>query len=244
MLLWVLGGSMAWAASPAVTPTQIRLASEEWSDYTNKDGTGLAWDILRKVFEPAGVKVRTRSEPYSRAVGLVQRDEADAWVGSYHQERSENLYPRWPFDVDHIYALGLAGKAVPQRETIGQYRLAWVRGYEFQRYLPNIKRYDEVQRRNGIVSMLVHDHTDFYIDALTEVEYVQSMAKDPALLKSTHLAELPLYLAFANTARGRALLELFDKRMDSLVPSGELREIFERWEQPYPFAEGQQQPGQ
>jgi polar amino acid transport system substrate-binding protein len=244
LLLWVLGNSMAWAASPAAPPTQIRLASEEWSDYTNKDGTGLAWDVLRKVFEPAGVKVQTRSEPYSRAVGLVQRDEADAWVGSYYEERSENRYPRWPFDVDHIYALGLASKAAPQAETIGRYRLAWVRGYEFQRYLPNIKRYDEVQRRNGIVSMLMHDRADFYIDAQTEVDYVQHLAKDPALLKATHLAELPLYLAFANTPRGRALLVIFDQRMDSLVPSGELREIFDRWQQPYPFDQGQQQAGQ
>ncbi len=242
VLTWLLGSSMAWAASPTTHPDLIRLASEEWSEYTNQDGTGLAWDVLRKVFEPAGVRVQTRTEPYSRAVGLVEKDEADAWVGSYQKEKSSNLYPRWHFDVDHIYALGLATKAAPQPETIGQYRLAWVRGYEFQRYLPSINRYDEVQRRNGIVSMLLHDRADYYIDALTEVEYVQEMAKDPTLLKSTHLAELPLYLAFADTPSGRALRTLFDQRMDTLVSSGELREIFERWQQPYPFVDSHSKP--
>jgi hypothetical protein len=28
---------------------------------------------------------------------------------------------------------------------------------------------------------------------------------------------------------------LFDQRMDTLVKSGKLKPIFERWKQPYPF---------
>jgi len=30
---------------------------------------------------------------------------------------------------------------------------------------------------------------------------------------------------------------LFDQRMEQLVKSGELKPIFERWKQPYPFDE-------
>lgn len=243
-LLWVLGGTTAWAASPTAQPTHMRVVSEEWIDYTNKDGTGLAWDILRKVFEPAGVTLQIRSEPYTRAIGLVQKAEAEAWVGSYDREVDNNLYPRWHFDIDHIYALSLTSKPVPQLETLGQYRLTWVRGYEFQRYLPNIKRFYEVQRRSSILSMLQHGRADYYIDAHTEVEYVLSLSQKPSEYRRTHLIELPLYLAFADTPQGRALLVLFDQRMDSLVPSGELREIFERWQQPYPFDGEQKQASQ
>ncbi|WP_256675754.1 ABC transporter substrate-binding protein [Pseudomonas sp. R5(2019)] len=225
----------AWAAEPGGQPTQVRLASEEWLDYTNADGTGLAWDVLREVFQPAGVAVKIRSAPYFRAVGLVKKDEADAWVGSYQNENADNLYPRWHFDVDHIYALGLTSKVVPTLETVGNHRLSWVRGYGYEKYLPNVSRFDEVQRRTGIASMLEHDRTDFYIDAQTEVEYVVEHSSDPSKFRMTHIAELPLYLAFANTARGRELMAIFDKRMESLVQSGQLRKIFARWEQPYPF---------
>ncbi|MFJ4052500.1 MULTISPECIES: substrate-binding periplasmic protein [unclassified Pseudomonas] len=216
-------------------PKQVHLVSEEWLDYTNADGTGVAWDVLRKVFEPAGVKVVAKSAPYSRAVGLVKRGEADAWVGSYKDENEDNLYPRWHFDMDHIYALGLASKPVPTLDTVGQYRLAWVRGYDYGSYLPNVKAAREIQRREGILPMLEHDRVDFYIDALTEVDYVLGQTSQPERFRRTHVAELPLYLAFARNEHGKALSELFDRRMAELVRSGELKPIFQHWKQPYPF---------
>jgi len=108
-------------------PGKVMLASEEWSDYTNKDGTGLAWDVLRQVFEPAGINLQTRSVPYTRSVGLAQRGEVDGWVGSYRDEAEGVLYPHWNFDSDHIYALGLASTPTPTIATLGNYRLAWVR---------------------------------------------------------------------------------------------------------------------
>lgn len=226
---------VAPAAMARETPAQVRLVSEEWLDYTNADGSGVAWDVLRKVFEPAGVKVVTQSAPYSRAVGLVRRGEADAWVGSYKEENDDNLYPRWHFDMDHIYALGLAGKAQPTPENVGQYRLAWVRGYDYASYLPNVHNFREVQRREGILPMLEHDRVDFYIDAQTEVDFVLGQSPHPERFRSTHVAELPLYLAFTRSEQGKALSALFDKRMAELVRSGELKPIFERWKQPYPF---------
>lgn len=228
-------GTVASAQEAAPSPSVIHLASEVWEDYTAADGQGLAWDVLRKVFEPVGVKLDIRSEPYTRSVGLAQRAEVDACVGSYHEEFSDLLYPRWNFDTDHVYALGLASNPAPTLETLGSYRLAWVRGYDYQSYLPNVQRFNEVIRRTGILSMLTHNRADYYIDALTEINYVLSRARDPSLFRTTHVVELPLYLCFANTAKARMLMALFDRRMDQLVKSGELKPIFEKWKQPYPF---------
>lgn len=54
------------------------MVSETWTRYTQEDGRGVAWDLLRAVYEPAGVRLRIANEPYTRAVGLVLRGEADA----------------------------------------------------------------------------------------------------------------------------------------------------------------------
>ena len=235
VLLAMMLSFAPWAVAADALPRQIHLVSEEWIDYTNADGSGMAWDVLRKVFEPAGVKVLTQSAPYSRAVGLVKRGEADAWVGSYKEEIDDNLYPRWHFDMDHIYALGLASKPVPTLATVGRYRLAWVRGYDYGSYLPNAHNFREIQRREGILPMLEHGRVDFYIDAQTEVDYVLGQTSQPERFRSTHVAELPLYLAFAKNEHAKALRDLFDRRMAELVHSGELKPIFEHWQQPYPF---------
>ncbi|MHA4976795.1 substrate-binding periplasmic protein [Pseudomonas extremorientalis] len=216
-------------------PGKVMLASEEWSDYTNKDGTGLAWDVLRQVFEPAGINLQTRSVPYTRSVGLAQRGEVDGWVGSYRDEAEGVLYPHWNFDSDHIYALGLASIPTPTVATLGNYRLAWVRGYKYEEYLPNVRRFNQVERRDGILAMLLHGRADFYIDALAEAKYVLSQADDHSKFTLTPIAELPLYIGFADNERGRGLMAVFDQRMAALVKSGELKPIFERWKQPYPF---------
>lgn len=235
VMVLVMFGSFAQAQEAVTTPSVIHLASEDWEDYTAADGHGLGWDVLREVFEPAGVKLDIRTEPYMRALGLAQRGEVDACVGGYRDEVSDLLYPKWNFDTDHIYALGLASSPTPTPQTLGNYRLAWVRGYDFQDYLPNVTRYNEVVRRTGILSMLTHDRADYYIDALTEVDYVLRRAKDPSQFRRTHVAEIPLYLCFANTPNARKLMALFDLRMGVLVKSGQLKPIFERWKQPYPF---------
>lgn len=216
-------------------PGKVVLASEEWSDYTNKDGSGLAWDVLRQVFEPAGITLQTRSVPYTRSVGLAQRGEVDGWVGAYRNEVEGVLYPRWKFDSDPIYALGLASTPEPTLATLGNYRLAWVRGYKYEEYLPTVRRFNQIERRDGILPMLEHARADFYIDALAEAKYVLTQAQDPSKFALTRIAELPLYIGFADNERGRSLMAVFDQRMDALVKSGELKPTFERWKQPYPF---------
>ncbi|MCF4996249.1 transporter substrate-binding domain-containing protein [Pseudomonas syringae] len=232
-LMGAVTGSVAWAQDAA--PSVIHLASEDWEDYTAADGHGLGWDVLRKVFEPAGVKLDIRTVPYTRSIGLVQLQEADAMVGSYRDEADKVLYPRWHFDTDHIYALGLASNPPATQATLGSYRLAWVRGYRYEKYLPNVKRFNQIERRNGILLMLKQGRADFYIDALTEIESVVKTAADPSQFRYSHLAELPLFLGFADTANGRALMAVYDQRMELLVKSGELKPIFQRWNQPYPF---------
>ena len=236
LLLLCLGACVgAGVAESAPLPDKVRAASEEWVDYTQADGQGMGWDILRAVFEPEGIRLEIRSVPYTRSIGLVQRGEVDVQVGAYRDESEGVLYPKWHYDVDHIYALGLASKPTPTLATIGNYRLVWMRGYEYNNYLPNIRRFNEIHRAVGILPMLIHERADFYIDASMEIEELLAKADNPKQFKLSPLINLPLYLGFANTANGKALLDLFDRRMEVLVKTGQLKPIFERWKQPYPF---------
>lgn len=232
--VWVQA-SDAYAGTSSEKPSDIVLVSEQWNGYTETDGSGLGWDLMREIFEPAGIKVASRTEPYTRAVGLVQRGEADAWVGAYEHEVEGTLYPKWHYDTDEIYALGLASNPAPTLKTLGSYRLAWVRGYEYQHYLPNVVHFNEVARRDHILPMLDHGRADLYIDARPEVDFILGQTNDPQRFRTTYLMSIPLFLSFADNARGRFLRDMFDQRMAQLVHSGKLRPIFARWKQPYPF---------
>ena len=221
-------------------PAEIHVASEVWENHSNADGTGLAWDLLRAVFEPAGVKLVGSSEPYTRSVGLAQRGKVDAALGMYRDEVGDLDFPRWPYAADRVVALGLTRLPKPTLQTLANYRLIWVRGYAFQDQLHSVGRYQEVQRREGIPAMLREGRADFYIDDDAEVDFLLASLEQPTDLQVTELQLLPLYLAFARTERGRALKQLYEQRMDVLVRSGSLRAIFNRWKDHYPYDSAQE----
>ncbi|KFX67574.1 ABC transporter substrate-binding protein [Pseudomonas taeanensis MS-3] len=234
LLVGVLAGAGVQAES--ALPQHILLASDVWEKDTEADGTGLTWDILRRVFEPAGVELVIQSVPYTRSIGLVRQGEADAWVGSYlHEVDSGVVYPRWHYDSDQVSALGLSQRPAPTLASLASAQLVWLRGYAFQRYLPNLKHYREVRRDSDILRMLQYKRADFYIDAQDEIEKLLEGASDSTSFRITPLISQPLYLGFADTSRGRALALLYDQRMDVLVKNGSLRPLFTRWQQPYPF---------
>lgn len=222
-------------AAPSGAPSQIQLVSEVWPKHTNANGTGLVWDVLQQVFAPLGIKVQIRNEPYSRALGLALRGQADAVVGLYHQEIEGLVYPRWPYAEDAVTALGLARLPVPSVKTLANYRLLWMRGYGFQNYLPGLSNYREVQRRDGVIAMLHEGRADYFIDDDDELNGMLASVPDPEVFRLSPLQYLSLYIAFAQTADGRALAKLYDQRMDVLVHSGQLRAIFQRWNDHYPY---------
>ncbi len=228
--------SLTNAQAGAVVPEQIRVVSDVWVDYTHADGTGLAWDIMRAVYEPVGVEVVPKSVPYLRGVGLVQRGEADAWLGSYRNEVDQGvIYPHWHYDADLVSALGLAERPAPSLESIGEARLVWPRGYEYQRYLPDLKHYRELQRDSNVLRMLDYGRTDYYINAHLEIQIMLERAEEPSRYRITPLTALQTYPGFADNPRGKALAEVYDQRMEELVREGKLRPLFKRWAQRYPF---------
>ena len=238
----LLGGLLSCTAEAVeqTLPAEIRVAGEAWEGHSNADGSGLAWDVLRAVFEPAGVKLVANSEPYTRSIGLAQRGKVDAALGLYPDEVGDLDFPRWPYAADRVVALGLTRLPRPTLQTLANYRLIWVRGYSFQDQLPGISRYQEVQRRDGIPAMLREGHADFYIDDDAEVDFLLAGLEQSTDLRITELQLLPLYLAFARTERGRALKQLYEQRMDVLVRNGSLRAIFKRWKDHYPYDSAQE----
>lgn len=235
----LLGVMSAWAGEASLTEVgrggEILLVGVERKGHTGADASGLVWEVLRLVFEPAGLRVRTSTVPYTRAVGLVARGDADAWVGAYPEETTGALFPKWHYAAEVIGALGLAESPAPRLQDLGNFRLAWIRGYAFDKYLPQLRRYQEIQRYNGALAMLRLRHADYLIAARAELEGVLAWAETPDAYRITDLTLLPLYPGFADTPRGRELAVLYDRRMAELVRSGELRPIFARWQQPYPF---------
>ncbi|MCP3944098.1 MAG: hypothetical protein GY710_21830 [Desulfobacteraceae bacterium] len=79
----------------------IYVVCDEWKDYTNKDGTGAYWEIVKSVYEPVGIKVKTKVMPWKRVKHIVRHKDADALIGDYYEaDAKDYLYPKWHISVE------------------------------------------------------------------------------------------------------------------------------------------------
>ena len=219
----------ALAGSP---PAEIVLASEEWANATNKDGTGLYWDIFRAVYEPVGIKTKFIIRSYKGSVSLVKKNQADAAVGIYPEKIQGAISSQYPFVKDYVLVLFKKNKLYQWsgQETLKNKRIGWIKGYCYDDYLevPVIKK--EFSKRENILRHLDKDQLDFFMDTRNDVESVLNKGIiDVTRYTVETVLELERYLVFANNKKGQELKKIFDHRFPHLVKSGEIEKLFAKW---------------
>jgi len=220
------------AALAENNPTEIILASEEWINATNSDGTGLYWDIFRAVYEPVGIKTKFIIQTYNGSVKLVEKNRADAAVGIYPDRIQGALTSQYPFVKDYILVLFKKIKLNQWngQESLQNKKVAWINGYAFGEYLevPVLKR--EFSSRDIILRQLDNDQVDFFLDTRNDIESVLNKGiVEVSQYTVEPVLELDRYLVFADNRRGRKLKQIFDSRFPHLVKSGEIERLFVKW---------------
>ena len=216
----------------------ISVVSEPLPGLTNEDGTGLYWDILRAIYEPAGIAVKFEAVPLKRAQMMIGDQSADAMLGHYRGDSKDFIFPQWHYSAQNICAIFKKGRLNwnGQHSLVGK-RVAWIRGAEYDKYLSVPVVGDEKSDHVGPLLMLNVDRIDVFLDDRAELLKTFQVSADR--LKKEGFAsenfqiedvlELKLYPAFADTPRGRKLAEIFDDRMPQLLSSGKLEALFKQW---------------
>lgn len=229
---WVL---ISLSGSPAFSSekvSEINISCEAIPFLAQEDGTGLYLDIFKAVFEPAGIKVNSTLRSYIGAVSLLRKKEVDAVAGSYSNEINGALYPKNHFDLDVVVAIFKKDKIQWQGlESLKNRRVAWVKGYAYDAYLDFSVNKMEFNTRRDAINVLNSDKVDIMLDSETELKKLLDESKaDIGKYGLEKALELKLYLAFADTEKGKQLLQIFDERFQSLIKSGEIKKIFDKWQ--------------
>ncbi len=220
----------------------IHVVYEEWAGFTNEDGTGVYWDVVKAVYEPVGIQVKTEAMPWKRADFTVLQKEADAIVGDYYyQEKAgkEFLYPTWHISVEDPIAAVFKKGAIPDWERRGLQSLAgkkvgWIRGYDFDAkdwFDVAVEKKEVTNILQGL-KMLAAGRFEVFIDYRSTIKPEGEKAgidlEQDYELKTIKLGQ-KLFLKFANTERSNQLIKIFDERMSKLVTSGEIERIYTKW---------------
>ena len=229
---------MIWGRSPlyAADDTTITFASEEWQYATNKDGTGLYWDIFRAVFEPEGYTIETKLCTYDASVRMVEMQKVDAMVGAYENEFEKGIFPQMHFAVDEVQAMYRKGgiSAWQGGNSIQNKTVAWIKGYSYDDYLdPDLVKTLDIKRvleRKTIFHLLDAGKVNVVLDAtsnITDFFKAHSEYDEKNYERKTFL-ELKLFTVFAQTDKGKALAAIFDRRFKELVQNGQIKTLYDQ----------------
>lgn len=241
---WLLGALAGERASALVAPAadkleEIHLVSDAWHGLTRRDGTGLYFDLIRAVYARRQIRVRITVLPYVRTIHQVRNGQADAWVASFLNEQDFPLYPKWHFDRNAQWVVYLREPGRPPFRTVADLRgqrVAWLRGFNLDRYIAQPMRATEVDSIDSALAMLKRRRLDYFVGAESDIRAEMVRLKvDETLFERRFLMHLGLYLAFANNPRGDALRRVWDEEMAQLHGTPAFRALYDKAGYPHPF---------
>lgn len=211
---------------------EIKIASEEWQNVTNSDGTGLFWEIFRAVFEPEGIKINFIIRSYKGSEELLKKNMVDALAGAYLNEIKGAVFPKNYFAEDVIAVAFRKSSGIKWigKESLRNASVGWLKGYSFDQYIKvPMKAAELTDRKAALRIMGKEKRFDFFIDSMPDLITAMEQEKiDKKDFRIEVLKKLNLYMAFQGTEKGKELADIFDRRFEELLESGEIKRIYEK----------------
>lgn len=209
---------------------KLKFVSESWEGYTNKDQTGMYFDILNAVYGANSYGMTLI--PWKRAQKEFAAGKFDALVGE--DSTRDVSYPRWPIDVNAFGAI-FDAKKMPQwnRAALKDLKVIWVRGYDVSKFAPDIKPFSEVQDMAQGVKMVLGGRADVLIDFQEDIEKYTQKNKIKLVNHKVEKTDVPggfTFVCFRKGPEGAAHAKNFDMAMDKLMNEGKLKALYEKYQ--------------
>ncbi|BFM15671.1 ABC transporter substrate-binding protein [Maricurvus nonylphenolicus] len=218
----------------------VKIVSGNWPGYSETDGSGLYFDVLRLVYESEGIKLSPSVVPFKRAVHQSLSAEIDILLVTRARTLgplSQTITPKYPISQSITIVLFRKQDLYSWKEILdnpGAIKLAWIRGYDYHLYAP-IRSHTLVNDDWTGIKLLASSRIDAYISA---EEDIQSSAAELNInlneqFRSEAIAYAKLYPVFNQSERGHQLLNIYDERMEELIRSGKINELYQRYNLDY-----------
>lgn len=194
-------------------------------NYTELDGNGYYWELMRRIFEPAASEVELFANGHTRAyLGYID-ERFDIFLGDYTVAQQEHsITSRNHIDFDQGLFLFARDEATLAELQAGTHPrpICHIRSYAYSYLFPPSTSFYAADDQLDCFAMLDMGRVAGVIDFTEqapewgETPYVTAQLREP----------LPLHLKFRNNARGQRLRDWFDSELRRVVLSGEIREIY------------------
>jgi len=209
----------------------LYIVTPAWKNWTNTDGTGYYFDLVRLIYKPLGYKILFDIAYFSRAKKMVELKEADAAFSLYMNSSNESyITPKHSLtsgEVVIMFSRDIEWKGI---SSLYQKDILYPKGYNFIPEIPISFTHIEVSDSKTGILMLMRGRASYFITNLEEMTQLQQELRiDMTLYRVEHLYSKKLFMGFSNTDKGRRLVEQFDQRMTLLINNGQIDKLNKKW---------------
>jgi len=200
----------------------ITIGVPEWKGYTNADGSGVYFDLLRKVYSDENLKIKIDS--YNRTLAKFHNNELDMVIGVFREDIKQGIFPHWYLDTEAPITAFYNKKntQLTHLSDLEKLTVSWLRGYKFDNFIPYVTSPYLVNKISTGFELVAKKRVDVFIDYpynLPEIYKKELATLD--IMPSRHI-----YVAFQRSKLGEKLAEQYDNMMPKLRASGELANIY------------------
>lgn len=204
---------------------RINVAAGHWRNYTNIDGSGAYWELVRRIFNPVTTALQLNANTLQRATAGLEEQRFDIVIGNYADHKLNNaIASRLHFDYDRPLYLFAQNEEALNAIMQGDFErlICQVAGYSYERFLPETLNYYYTNSTSDCFTLLGLNRLAGVISYYENIPD-QFASSYPSI--KIH-DSLPIHAIFQDTPRGTKLRDWFDKRLAELVRSGEISEFY------------------
>lgn len=221
----------------------LHVSADTWMPFNGDpqgEKPGYVVEILKTVFEPAGIKVDYSTMEYAAALEKARAGQLDAVIGPDEGEAKGLILPKQSIGQPSICLLATANtKAEYQNiRSLKTLKLGVIEGYTYwdalDTHIAAKKNISEAAGDTPLTTLFTRLEKG-EIDVIVETEsvllwFLRENKRDKGEFKALYRHEAePIYVAFSNDEKGKSFAALFDKGMETLRKGGELKKILARY---------------
>ncbi|RTR27936.1 transporter substrate-binding domain-containing protein [Shewanella atlantica] len=223
---------LANPTQPIEGPRVVTIATDSWLGYTNRDGSGYYFDILKRVFPEKEWQLQIDIVPFSRVRYLVDHNRTDMALGFYSGDTAKALYSHYPVEVDSVDAAITPEMAVIWKgaESLSHKKVQALLAYRYDEFISVPMYYEESSNLLEMMNRVNRGQVDAVLDykpvMLTMVPKL-NQPRQFVIIENVFRTEI--YFVFSDNERGAKLKRHFDSELKKLIDSGELDELFRHY---------------
>lgn len=220
---------------PVHAASKIHVVTAVWPGFTNEDLSGSYFDYLRLVLPPEQHPLQVEFSNFGRAIAAIEKQQADLTFGLTPIDAPKALRANLPYDSDRVVAIflpevqGISSLKNMSVQSLNGFRLAWDLAYNYGEAIGLSSDGYQVASPEQGVSLVINRRIDIYLAEQGDLrsDKVQALLKKAAV-RQEEIHQIPVFVGFANNAKGQALKKLWDERLLELKNNGQLAEFYQR----------------